>query len=164
MMTLQKMNVKKSITFQFERKGIMKKLILSLFILLFHIVFSQQKIADRYQYSQPQDQSVPPPPRVTFPAQFPDGNKAFLKKNDENIDKEKLQDIGKNLNIEIILKIDQQGNVLNISTFGKNETFNKEVKAAATKSTQNIKWTAGKNSQGEKVIDIVRLPYRFKNL
>lgn len=45
----------------------------------------------------------------TFPAYFPDGNKAFLK------------------------KIDQQGNVLNISTFGKNENFNKEVKVAAAK-------------------------------
>lgn len=160
----------KSITFQFERKEIMKKLILSLFILLFHTIFSQQKIpkqetkiADQYQSKQPQDLSVPPPPKVTFPAHFPSGNRAFLKKIDENIDKEKLQDIGENLNTEIILKIDQQGNVLNISTFGKNENFNKEVKAAATKSTQNIKWTAGKNSQGEKVIDIVKIPYRFKN-
>lgn len=145
----------------------MKKIFCLFSILSVTMFFSQKqeiKIADRYQSSQPQDQSVPPPPRVTFPAQFPDGNKAFLKKIDENIDKEKLQYIGKNLNTEIILKIDQQGNVLNISTFGKNETFNKEVKAAATKSTQNIKWTAGKNSQGEKVIDIVRLPYRFKNL
>lgn len=170
MMTLKKMNFKKLITFQFERKEIMKKLILLLFILLFHTVFSQQKIqkqetktADRYQSKQPQDLSVPPPPRVTFPAHFPSGNRAFLKKIDGNIDKEKLQDIGENLNTEIILKIDQQGNVLNISTFGKNETFNKEVKAAAAKSTQNIKWTAGKNSQGEKVIDIVKIPYRFKN-
>lgn len=145
----------------------MKKIFSIFSILSIIIVFSQKqetKIADRYQSSQPQDQSVPAPPRVTFPAQFPDGNKAFLKKIDKNIDKEKLQDIGKNLNTEIILKIDQQGNVLNISTFGKNETFNKEVKAAATKSTQNIKWTAGKNSQGEKVIDIVKIPYRFKDL
>ncbi|MBW3524493.1 hypothetical protein [Chryseobacterium sp. NKUCC03_KSP] len=145
----------------------MKKIFSIFSILSIIIVFSQKqetKIADRYQSSQPQDQSVPAPPRVTFPAQFPDGNKAFLKKIDENIDKEKLQDIGKNLNTEIILKIDQQGNVLNISTFGKNENFNKEVKITATRSTQNIKWTAGKNSQGEKVIDIVRLPYRFKNL
>lgn len=145
----------------------MEKFFLILLILSFQTLFSQKpqtKIADRHQSKQPQDQSVPAPPRVTFPAQFPDGNKAFLKKIDENIDKEKLQDIGENLNTEIILKIDQQGNVLNISTFGKNENFNKEVKIAATRSTQNIKWTAGKNSQGEKVIDIVRLPYRFKNL
>lgn len=144
----------------------MKKIFCILSILSFTIVFSQKqetKIADRYQSSQPQDLSVPPPPRVTFPAHFPSGNRAFLKKIDENIDKEKLQDIGENLNTEIILKIDQQGNVLNISTFGKNETFNKEVKAAATKSAQNIKWIAGKNSQGEKVIDIVKIPYRFKN-
>jgi uncharacterized protein YuzE len=141
----------------------MKKIFSIFSILSIIIVFSQKqetKITDHYQSSQPQDQSVPAPPRVTFPAQFPDGNKAFLKK----IDKEKLQDIGENLNTEIILKIDQQGNVLNISTFGKNENFNKEVKITATRSTQNIKWTAGKNSQGEKVIDIVRLPYRFKNL
>ena len=145
----------------------MEKFFLILLILSFQTLLSQKqetKIADRYQSSQPQDQSVPPPPRVTFPAQFPDGNKVFLKKIDENIDKEKLQDIGENLNTEIILKIDQQGNVLNISTFGKNEIFNKEVKATAAKSTQNIKWTAGKNSQGEKVIDIVKIPYRFKDL
>lgn len=145
----------------------MKKIFCILTILSFIIVFSQKqetKIADRYQSKQPQDLSIPPPPRVTFPAHFPSGNRAFLKNIDENIDKEKLQDIGENLNTEIILKIDQQGNVLNISTFGKNETFNKEVKAAATKSNQNIKWTAGKNSQGEKVIDIVKIPYRFKDL
>jgi uncharacterized protein YuzE len=145
----------------------MKKIFCILSILSFTIVFSQKqetKIADRYQSKQPQDSSVPPPPRVTFPAHFPSGNSAFLKKIDGNIDKEKLQDIGENLNTEIILKIDQQGNVLNISTFGKNETFNKEVKAAAAKSIQNIKWTAGKNSQGEKVIDIVKIPYRFKDL
>lgn len=145
----------------------MKKIFSIFSILSIIIVFSQKqetKIADRYQSKQPQDQSVPLPPRVTFPAHFPSGNRAFLKKIDENIDKEKLQDIGENLNTEIILKIDQQGNVLNISTFGKNETFNKEVKAAAAKSTQNIKWTAGKNSQGEKVIDIVKMPYRFKDL
>lgn len=149
----------------------MKQLILLFSLFIFNIIFSQKiqtkqetKIADRHQSKQPQDQSVPPPPRVTFPAHFPSGNRAFLKKIDENIDKEKLQDIGENLNTEIILKIDQQGNILNISTFGKNETFNKEVKAAATKSTQNIKWTAGKNSQGEKVIDIVKIPYRFKDL
>lgn len=149
----------------------MKQLILLFSLFIFNIIFSQKiqtkqetKIADRYQSKQPQDLSVPPPPRVTFPAHFPSGNRAFLKKIDENIDKEKLQDIGENLNTEIILKIDQQGNVLNISTFGKNEIFNKEVKAAAAKSTQNIKWTAGKNSQGEKVIDIVKMPYRFKDL
>lgn len=149
----------------------MKQLILLFSLFIFNIIFSQKiqtkqetKIVDRHQSKQPQDLSVPPPPRVTFPAHFPSGNRAFLKKIDENIDKEKLQDIGENLNTEIILKIDQQGNVLNISTFGKNETFNKEVKAAATKSTQNIKWTAGKNSQGEKVIDIVKIPYRFKDL
>ncbi|MNU12020.1 hypothetical protein D3C71_00410 [compost metagenome] len=145
----------------------MKKIFCILTILSFTMFFYQKqetKIVDRYQSKQPQDQSVPPPPRVTFPAHFPSGNRAFLKKIDENIDKEKLQDIGENLNTEIILKIDQQGNVLNISIFGKNETFNKEVKAAATKSTQNIKWTAGKNSQGEKVIDIVKIPYRFKDL
>lgn len=149
----------------------MKQLILLFSLFIFNIIFSQKiqtkqetKIADRYQSKQPQDLSVPPPPKVTFPAHFPSGNRAFLKKIDENIDKENLQDIGENLNTEIILKIDQQGNVLNISTFGKNETFNKEVKAAAAKSTQNIKWIAGKNNQGEKVIDIVKIPYRFKNL
>lgn len=148
----------------------MKQFILLFSLLISCITFSQKtakpeaKIADRYQSSQPQDLSVPPPPRVTFPAQFPDGNKAFLKKIDQNINRENFKNQDANLKTEIILKIDQQGNVLNISTFGKNENFNKEVKAAATKSTQNIKWITGKNNQGEKVIDIVKIPYRFKNL
>lgn len=141
----------------------MKKTLLLLALSIFSISFSQ-KIADRYQSSQPQDQSVPPPPRVSFPAQFPDSNKAFLKKIDQNINRNNLKNSGSNLSTEIILKIDQQGNVLNISTYGKNETFNKEVKAAALKSTQDMKWIAGKNSQGQKVIDIVKIPYRFKNL
>ena len=148
----------------------MKQFILLFSLLIFSITFSQKtakpeaKIADQYQSSQPQDLSVPPPPRVTFPAQFPDGNKAFLKKIDQNINRENFKNQDANLKTEIILKIGQQGNVLNISTFGKNENFNKEVKAAATKSTQNIKWIAGKNNQGEKVIDIVKIPYGFKNL
>ncbi|KQS94008.1 hypothetical protein [Chryseobacterium sp. Leaf394] len=141
----------------------MKKALSLLALSIFSISFSQ-KISHRYQSSQPQDQSVPPPPRVTFPAQFPDGNKAFLKKIDQNINKNNLKNAGSNLSTEIILKIDQEGNVLNISTYGKNEIFNKEVKAAATKSTQDIKWTAGKNNQGQKVIDIVKIPYRFKKL
>jgi len=141
----------------------MTKLILLLSILAISLTFGQ-KISDRYQSKQPLDLSVPPPPRVTFPAQFPDGNKAFLKKIDQNINRNDLKNSGKNLSTEIILKIDQQGNVLNISTYGKNETFNKEVKAAALKSTQDMKWIAGKNSQGQKVIDIVKIPYRFKNL
>lgn len=141
----------------------MKKTLLLPALLIFSISFSQ-KIAERYQSSQPQDQSVPLPPRVAFPAQFPDGNKAFLKKIDQNINKNNLKNLGSTLNTDIILKIDQKGNVLNISTYGKNEIFNKEVKAAATKSTQDIKWVAGKNNRGEKVIDIVKIPYRFKNL
>ncbi|MCX8524285.1 energy transducer TonB [Chryseobacterium formosus] len=141
----------------------MKKILLLPTLLLFTIGFSQ-KIADRYQSSQPQDQSVPPPPRVAFPAQFPNGNKTFLKMIHQNINKNNLKNLGSTLNTEIILKIDQQGNVLNISTYGKNEIFNKEVKAAATKSIQDAKWTAGKNNKGEKVIDIVKIPYRFKNL
>jgi len=141
----------------------MKKALSLLALSIFSISFSQ-KISDRYQSSQPQDQSVPPPPRVSFPAQFPDGNKAFLKEIDQYINSNNLKNSGKNLNTEIILKIDQQGNVLNISTYGKNEIFNKEIKAVALKSTQDIKWTAGKNNQGQKVIDIVKIPYRLKNL
>lgn len=141
----------------------MKKALSLLTLSIFSICFSQ-KISDRYQSSQPQDQSVPPPPRVSFPAHFPGGNTAFLKKIEQNINKENLADLAEIFNTEIIIKIDQEGNVLNISTYGKNETFNKEVKAAALKSTQNIQWIAGKNNQGQKVIDIVKIPYRFKNL
>lgn len=144
----------------------MKKTFYIFTTVAFNMVFAQKnetKIADRYQSTQPQDLSVPLPPKITFPAQFPDGNKAFLKRIDQNINKENLKNIGKNLNTEIILKIDAEGNVLNISTYGKNDTFNKEIKAAVAKSTENIKWNAGKNSQGENVVDIVRLPYRFNH-
>jgi len=141
----------------------MKKILLLLTIILFSISFSQ-KISDHYQSSLPQDQSVPPPPRISFPAQFRGGNKVFLKKIDHNINKNNLKNSASNLSTEIILKIDQQGNVLNISTYGKNEIFNNEVKAAALKSTQDVQWTAGKNNQGQKVIDIVKIPYSFKNL
>jgi len=72
-------------------------------LLIFSTAFSQKastKISDRYQSSQQQDQSVPPPPRVSFPAQFPDGNKAFLKKIDQYINSNNLKNSGSNLNTE----------------------------------------------------------------
>lgn len=79
----------------------MKKILLLPTLLLFTISFSQ-KIADRYQSYQPQDHSVPPPPRVSFPAQFPNGNKAFLKLINENINKNNLKNQGATSNTEII--------------------------------------------------------------
>lgn len=107
--------------------------------------------------------SVPPPPTIAFPAQYPKGNKAFLENVKKNLDKATLQSLGKNLKTKIILKINSDGNVLNISTYGNNEPFNNEVKKAAEKATNNIIWEAGKNNKGEKVIDIVNLPFQYSN-
>ncbi|MBL1219525.1 hypothetical protein JET18_01670 [Chryseobacterium sp. L7] len=149
----------------------MKKIALLSLTCMSAMAFSQNKktnaapkIADRYESRQQQDPSVPPPPTIAFPAQFPGGNKAFVKKVEQNLNKEALTSLSKTLNTQIILKIDQEGNVLNISTYGKDEIFNSEVKAAAISATDTIKWTAGKNNRGEKVIDIVKIPFRYKRL
>lgn len=143
----------------------MKKLILISFVCIGTAAFSQnKKIGDQYASRQPQDLSVPPPPTITFPAQFPGGNKSFVKKVEENLNKEALKSLSQKLDTQIILKIDSDGNVLNISTYGKNDIFNDEVKTAAARAIDKIQWTAGKNSRGEKVIDIVKIPFRYKNL
>lgn len=143
----------------------MKKILLLSFICIGIAAFSQhKKIGDQYASRQPQDSSVPPPPSITFPAQFPEGNKAFVKKIEQKLNKESLKSLPQNLNTQIILKIDQDGNVVNVSTYGKNEIFNDEVKNAASIATDGVQWTAGKNNRGEKVIDIVKIPFRYKNL
>lgn len=148
----------------------MKKTALITCIAISTIAFSQTtktkgetKLASKYESRQPQDFSVPPPPVNPFPAQFPDGNKAFVKKIEQNLNKDALISLLKSLTTEVIVKVDSEGNVINISTYGKNETFNNEVKMAATKSTEKVKWVAGKNSKGEKVVDIVRIPFNYKN-
>ncbi|REC48046.1 hypothetical protein [Chryseobacterium pennipullorum] len=125
-------------------------------------VKKDQKLVHQYESGQPQDFSVPAPPVNPFPAQFPEGNKTFVKKVEQNLNKEALASLSKNLNTEIIIKVNGEGDVINISTYGKNETLNTEVKMAAIKSTENIKWTAGKNKRGEKVVDIVRIPFHYK--
>lgn len=148
----------------------MKKIVLITCTAISTIAFSQKtsskgetKLVNKYETRQPQDFSVPPPPVNPFPAQFPDGNKAFIKKIEQNLNKDALISLSKALTTELIVKVDGEGNVINISTYGKNEIFNNEVKIAATKSTEKIKWVAGKNSKGEKVVDIVRIPFRYKN-
>lgn len=148
----------------------MKKIILIICVVSSTAAFSQNtkgkpdpKLVNKYESKQPQDFSVPPPPVNPFPAQFPDGNKAFVKKVETNLNKTALASLPKNLNTEIIVKIDDEGNVINISTYGKSGPFNDEVKVAAVKSTDKIKWVAGKNNRGEKVVDIVRIPFRIKN-
>lgn len=146
----------------------MKKLLLLLLLSVFEITFAQkskkdEKIKDKLESRQPQDLSVPPPPTIAFPAQYPKGNKTFLENIKKNLDKTALQSLGKNLKTKIILKINSDGNVLNISTYGNNEIFNNEVKKAAEKTTDNIIWEAGKNNKGERVIDIVNLPFVYSN-
>ncbi|MGG5210925.1 hypothetical protein ACQWU4_18545 [Chryseobacterium sp. MIQD13] len=149
----------------------MKRITLLIFALISTVAFSQKtkaepssRVSDQYESRQPQDSSVPPPPSTTFPAQFPDGNKAFVKKVEQNLNKQVLKSLSETLDTQIIIKIDDDGNVLNISVYGKNEIFNIEVKSAAIKATDKVKWTVGKNNKGEKVIDIVKIPFRYKNL
>lgn len=147
----------------------MKKIALILCTGLSVVAYSQNtkgktetKLVNKYESKQPQDFSVPPPPVNTFPAQFPQGNKTFIKMVEQNLNQEALASLPKGLHTEIIVKVDDEGNVINVSTYGKNETFNNEVKAAAIKSNGKTKWTVGKNNRGEKVVDIVRLPFRYK--
>ena len=146
----------------------MKKICFLILILMFGSGFAQQikkevRVKDKFESRQPQDMSVPPPPMVPFPAQYPGGNKTFIGNVNKNLDKSTLKTLGKDLKTKIILKIGADGKVLNISTYGSNETFNTEVKKAVEKTTANTPWDPGKNNKGEKVIDIVNLPFAYKN-
>lgn len=146
----------------------MKKIVLLTVLFIFGIgaaqkVKKEEKVKDKFESRQAQDLSVPPPPVTAFPAQYPNGNKAFLENVKKNIDKEALKLLNKDLKTKIILKIYQDGSVLNISTYGDNEEFNNEVKKAAEKATSKIKWEPGKNNRGEKVIDIVNIPFKYLN-
>lgn len=146
----------------------MKKVLLLLLLVVFGIGFAQkvkkeEKVKDQFESRQPQDLSAPPPPMVAFPAQYPNGNKAFLTDVSKNLDRSALQSLNKNVRTKIILKIDSDGNVINISTYGGTEVFNSEVKKAIEKTTGKVKWEPGKNNKGEKVIDIVNLPFSYSN-
>ncbi|HAY3540263.1 hypothetical protein [Elizabethkingia anophelis] len=123
---------------------------------------SEMNVKNKMEARQPQDLSVPPPPVNSFPAQYPKGNRAFLQLVEKNINKETLKGQPKKLETKVIIKIDDDGTVLNISTYGINEVFNKEVEVAA-KKVSITKWTAGKNCQGENVIDLVKLPFTIAN-
>nr|WP_199162353.1 hypothetical protein [Elizabethkingia sp. ASV34] len=123
---------------------------------------SEMNVKNKMEARQPQDLSVPPPPVNSFPAQYPKGNRAFLQLVGKNINKESLKGQPKKLETKIIIKVDDEGTVLNISTYGINEVFNKEVEIAA-KKVSTTKWTAAKNRQGENVIDLVKLPFTIVN-
>lgn len=144
----------------------MKKVFLLILTLMFGIGLAQkvkkeEKVKDKFESRQPQDMSVPPPPMVAFPAQYPKGNKAFIENVKKNLNVDVLKSLSKNLKTKIILKVNSEGNVVNVSTYGENEVFNSEVKKAAEKATYQVKWEAGKNNRGEKVIDIVNLPFKY---
>ncbi|WP_294287747.1 hypothetical protein [uncultured Chryseobacterium sp.] len=146
----------------------MKKIYFLFLILVFGTGFAQQakkevRTKDKFESRQPQDLSVPPPPTIAFPAQYPGGNKTFISNVSKNLDKSTLKTLGKDLKTKIILKIGADGKVLNVSTYGSNETFNSEVKKAAEKVTAGTQWDPGKNNKGEKVIDIVNLPFANSN-
>ena len=123
---------------------------------------SEMNVKNKMEARQPQDLSVPPPPVNSFPAQYPKGNRAFLQLVEKNISKESLKGQPKKLETKIIIKVDDEGTVLNISTYGINEVFNKEVEIAA-KKVSTMKWSAAKNRQGENVIDLVKLPFTIVN-
>ena len=138
----------------------MKKNILFILLIMFQFGISQT-VKEKFDSKQPQDFNVPPPPNITFPAQYPEGNKKFIQQIKSNIDITILEP-RKTYKTKIILKIGKDGEVLNISTYGNDENFNNTVKKTVEKITQEKKWTAGKNKQGENVIDIVSLPIEIK--
>lgn len=144
----------------------MKKSIQLITLFVFGLFFSQKDastIADKFESVQAQDFSVPPPPLIAFPAQFPKGNKEFLNLITKEIDKTKLMGMGKKLATKIIIHIDDEGNVISINTYGSNDTFQNIVMDAAYKVTKDIKWKSGQNKNGENVIDVLRLPFSFNN-
>jgi len=146
----------------------MKKIILLILLIICEVGFAQkakkeERVKDKFESKQPQDLSVPSPPMIAFPAQYPKGNKKFIEDVGNNLNKNIVSSLDKDLKTKIILKIDSEGNVINISTYGSDEIFNSEVKKAAEKVTSKIKWEAGKNNRGEKVIDIVNLPFKYSN-
>lgn len=138
----------------------MKKNMIFILLLLFQFGIAQT-IKSKFDSQQPQDLNVPPPPNITFPAQYPTGNKKFIEEIKTNLDLTELQ-TQKTFKSKIILKIGNDGEVLNISTYGNDENFNNELKKTIQKITQQKKWIAGKNKQGENVIDIVTLPIEIK--
>lgn len=147
----------------------MKKLQLILTVLISSLVFSQkaekksnETVLAKIESNSPQDFSVPPPPITVFPAQFPGGNKKLIKQVSLYFSDDVKKSISGSLKTQIIIKIDREGNVINISTFGSNDDFNKIVSQAVFNITENIKWKAGQNKQGENVIDLVRLPFSLK--
>ncbi|MCL1667247.1 hypothetical protein M2T82_04140 [Elizabethkingia ursingii] len=123
---------------------------------------NEMNVKNRMEARQPQDLSVPPPPVNSFSAQYPKGNRTFLQLVEKYVNKESLKGQPKKLETKIIIKIDDDGTVLNVSAYGENEVFNKEVENAA-KKIGTTKWTAGKNRQGENVIDLVKLPFTLVN-
>ena len=147
----------------------MEKIVTFFLLLVANIFFAQNakkqnemNVKNKMEARQPQDLSVPPPPVNSFPAQYPKGNRAFLQLVEKNVNKESLKGQPKKLETKIIIKVDDNGTVLNISTYGINEVFNKEVEIAA-KKVSTMKWTAAKNRQGENVIDLVKLPFTIVN-
>ncbi|CAM3609860.1 TonB C-terminal domain-containing protein [Elizabethkingia occulta] len=121
---------------------------------------NEMNVKNKMEARQLQDPSVPSPPVNSFPAQYPKGNRVFLQLVEKNINKESLKGLPKKLETKIIIKINDDGTVLNISTYGEYEVFNKEVENAA-KKIGTTKWTAGKSRQGENVNDLVKLPLRL---
>ena len=138
----------------------MKKVILLILLIMFQFGMSQT-VKETFDAKQPQDLNVPPPPSITFPAQYSEDNKKFIQEIKTNIDMTILE-TRKTYKTKIILKIGKNGEVLNISTYGNDEHFNNTVKKTIKKITQEKKWNAGKNKHGENVIDIVTLPIEIK--
>lgn len=108
---------------------------------------------------------APPPPRIPYPAEYPNGGNAeFVKQIIKNLDLNLLKDQEGTLRTKVIIEVRQTGFVKSINTVGENKVFNAEVKRVANKLALNETWHAGKNSRGEQVVDIVTLPVIYKKL
>ena len=137
----------------------MKKITLFFFLIIFSIG-NAQTVKEKLENSQGQDLNVPAPPKITFPAQYEKGNKVFVEEVRKNLNQNVIKDLPKTSITQITLKIDADGNLINISTYGTNKTFNDEVRNAV-KKTALEKWIPGKNSKGEQVTNILRFPFKI---
>ena len=133
------------------------------FFMTFTLAQNSENVSNRFEKMQGQDFTTPPPPITAFPAQFPGGLKKLLIEITKNIDKNTTKSLSKRLKTKIIIKIDREGNVIYVGTYGSNKVFDDEVKRATVIVIDNIIWESGKNKRGENVVDLQMIPFNFSN-
>ncbi|GEM_PF-6650703 len=72
----------------------MQKISLLFVLFVFNFGFAQKtesegKIKEKFVAMQPQDRLVPPPPKTVYPAHYPGGNKVFIEKVKNNLDRKR---------------------------------------------------------------------------